>query len=141
MHRLFYAARPDRFAVVHTHSPAVTALACLRRPLPAISYLVALSGQDEVPCAPYREFGSEALAHAAVEAAGGGNAVILANHGLICLGADMDAAFQLAEQLEFCADIYMRCLAAGQQPVLLTADEMACARKRFGTYGQPNKQR
>ncbi len=137
MHRAFYAARPDIGAVVHTHSPAVTALSCLRRSLPAVSYLVALSGRNEIPCAPYRDFGSDSLARAAVETADGCDGVMLANHGLVCLGRDIGSAFQLAVQLEFCADIYMRCLAAGQAPALLTAEEMDRARERFGTYGQP----
>lgn len=136
MHLAFYAARPDRHAVVHTHSPAATALACLRRSLPAMSYLVALSGRDEIPCAPYRDFGSEALARAAVEAAAGCDAVLLASHGLLCLGAELDSAFRLAVQLEFCAEVYLRCLAAGAEPALLTGEEMARARARFGSYGQ-----
>ncbi len=136
MHLLFYKARPDRCAVVHTHSPAVTALSCLRLPLPPVSFLVALSGRDEIPCAPYRDFGGPELAQAAVEAADGCDAVILANHGLVALGKDLAAAFQLAQEMEFCADIYLRCLATGREPVLLTAEEMARARKRFGTYGQ-----
>ena len=136
MHRLFYAARPDRNAVVHTHSPAITALSCYRKPLPAISYIVAMSGADEIPCAPYRDFGGEELGEAAVAAAGRCDAVILANHGLVTLGKDLDSAFQLALQLEFCAEIYLRCLATGQDPIFLTAEEMARARKRFGTYGQ-----
>ena len=141
MHLAFYAARPDRHGAVHTHSPAATALACLRRELPAMSYLVALCGRDRVPCAPYRDFGTPALAQAAVEAADGCDGVLLANHGLICLGADMAAAFQLAEQLEFCAQVYMRCLAAGQEPVLLTAQEMDRARAQFGVYGQGKERR
>ncbi len=136
MHRMFYAARPDRNAVIHTHSPAITALSCYRKPLPAISYIVALAGGDRIPCAPYRDFGGEELGKVAVEAAGNCDAVMLANHGLVCLGRDLDAAFQLAAQLEFCAEIYLRCLATGQEPVLLTAEEMARARERFGTYGQ-----
>lgn len=136
MHRLFYASRPDCNAVVHTHSPAITAFSCYRRPLPPISYIIALAGGEEIPCAPYRDFGGEELGQAAVAAAGRCNAVILANHGLVALGKDMDSAFQLAQQMEFCAEVYMRCLAAGQEPVLLTPEEMARARKRFGTYGQ-----
>lgn len=136
MHRLFYAARPDRNAVVHTHSPAITALSCYRKPLPAISYIIAMSGADEIPCAPYRDFGGEELGEAAVAAAENCDAVILANHGLVALGKDLDSAFQLALQLEFCAEIYLHCLATGQEPVLLTAEEMTRARKRFGTYGQ-----
>ena len=136
MHLAFYAARPDRHAVVHTHSPAATALACLRRPLPPMSYLVAMTGRDSVPCAPYEDFGTQALADAAVAAADGCDGVLLANHGLLCLGADLAAAFQLAEQLEFCAQVYLRALAAGQEPVLLTPQEMARARARFACYGQ-----
>ena len=139
MHRMFYAARPDRNAVVHTHSPALTALSCYRRPLPAISYIVAMAGADEIPCAPYRDFGGEELGQAAVAAAGNCDAVILSNHGLVALGKDLDSAFQLALQLEFCAEIYLRCLSAGQEPTLLTAEEMARARARFGFYGQDDK--
>ncbi len=139
MHRLFYAARPDRCAVVHTHSPAITALSCYRKPLPAISYIVAMSGADEIPCAPYRDFGGVELGEAAVAAAGSCDAVMLSNHGLVALGKDIDSAFQLALQLEFCAEIYLRCLSTGQNPVLLTAEEMTRARKRFSTYGQGEK--
>lgn len=136
MHRLFYAVRPDRSAVVHTHSPAVTALSCRRKPLPPVSYIIAMSGRNEIPCAPYRDFGGEELGRAAVEAAAGCDAVMLANHGLVCVGKDLESAFQLAQQLEFCADIYLRCLAAGYEPELLTAEEMRRARERFGFYGQ-----
>ena len=92
-----------------------------------MSCLVALSGRDTVPCAPYADFGSQALADAAVAAADGCDGVLLASHGLLCLGADLEAAFQLAVQLEFCA-------------VLLTAGEMARARERFGSYGQPGRE-
>lgn len=136
MHRMFYAARPDRNAVIHTHSPAITAFSCYRRPLPPISYIIAMAGGNETPCAPYRDFGGPELGEAAVAASGRCDAVILSNHGLVALGKDMDAAFQMALQMEFCADIYLRCLAAGQEPVLLTEEEMNRARKRFGTYGQ-----
>lgn len=136
MHRLFYASRPDCNAVVHTHSPAITAFSCYRRPLPPVSYIIAMAGGEEIPCAPYHDFGGEELGQAAVATAGSCNAVILANHGLVALGKDVDSAFQLAQQMEFCAEVYMRCLSAGQEPVLLTPEEMARARKRFGTYGQ-----
>lgn len=136
MHTLFYKTRPDCNAVVHTHSPAITAFSCYRRALPPISYIIAMSGGDEIPCAPYRDFGGAELGEAAVAAAGDCNAVILANHGLVTLGKDLESAFQLACQLEFCAEVYMRCLAAGEEPVLLTPEEMARARKRFEGYGQ-----
>ena len=53
----------------------------------------------------------------------------------------VEAAFREAvdDYLEFCAEIYLRCLSTGQNPVLLTAEEMTRARKRFSTYGQGEK--
>ena len=51
LHRDLLAARRDINAIVHTHSEYCTTIACLRRPLPAIHYLIALAGTHEVPCA------------------------------------------------------------------------------------------
>ena len=63
-HRAVYRARPELAAVVHMHSPHATALACLRRELPAFHYMVAVAGGDNVPCTPYHLFGTEALSQA-----------------------------------------------------------------------------
>ena len=61
MHAAIYAGRPDAAAVVHTHSPQATALACAGRGIPPFHYMIALAGGD-VRCMPYATFGSAELA-------------------------------------------------------------------------------
>lgn len=133
MHSAIYLAKRDIGAVVHTHSPAAAAVAALRVPLPPVSYLAALAGKGSIPCAPYAVFGSEKLARYAAEAMGEGKACLLANHGLLAAGESLAAAFSLAQELEFCADVYLRAKAAGE-PIALTPEEMAELQQRFIDY-------
>jgi L-fuculose-phosphate aldolase len=134
MHAATYAARQDAQAIVHTHADACTALSCLRKPLPAFHYMVAFFGGDEIPCAPYAHFGSTDLARVAGEALGSCKACLLANHGMITFGETIAAAAKSAMLLEILARQYILALQAGE-PVLLSADEMAEARRRYGYYG------
>lgn len=134
MHLALYRARPDVAAVVHTHSPFATTLACLHWEIPPVHYLVAFSGK-KVPVAPYATYGTEALAANAAQAAREANAVLLANHGLVTVGRDLPQAFATAEQVEFVAQIYYRTRCAGE-PVLLTDEQMDDALARLATYGQ-----
>ena len=55
-------ARPDRHAVVHTHSMHATVLACAHKPIPAFHYMVAVAGGTDIPCVPYATFGTQELA-------------------------------------------------------------------------------
>jgi L-fuculose-phosphate aldolase len=57
MHEAIYALRPDAEAIVHTHSPHATALACAGRGIPAFHYMIALAGGD-IRCMPYATFGT-----------------------------------------------------------------------------------
>ncbi|MDW7678858.1 MAG: class II aldolase/adducin family protein, partial [Bacillota bacterium] len=77
MHRILYKYRDDLNAVIHTHTPYATTLACLNMALPALHYLVALAGPD-VRCAPYATYGTVALAKNAFEAMKDRKAVLLA---------------------------------------------------------------
>ena len=58
LHTAMYEVKPEARAVVHTHSMYCTVLACLREPIRAVHYVVADAGAPEVPCAPYRTFGT-----------------------------------------------------------------------------------
>ncbi len=131
-HHAIYAQRPDVGAVVHLHSPAATALATLRRGIPAFHYMVALAG-GPIRCSPYALFGSDALADHAVEALRDRHAALLGNHGQIAVGGDLATALDLAHEVECLADQYLRALAVGE-PVLLSDDELAHALARFATY-------
>lgn len=134
MHSIFYRNREDISAIVHTHSVFSTVLATLRQGLPASSYLVAYSGMD-VRCAEYASFGSPELAENAHEAMKDRFAVFLANHGLLTGSHDLPNAFNIAEEIEHCAEIYYRAKSIGD-PVILDEVEMAKMIKKFQTYGQ-----
>jgi len=135
LHTAVYDAREDAAAVVHVHSPWATALACTRRDIPAFHYMVARAGGDSVRCAAYATFGSAELAHNAVAALADRRACLLANHGMITLGADLHAAFDLAREMEELAKQYLLCRLAGE-PVLLDAAEMRINLEKFKTYGR-----
>lgn len=135
-HRDIYAARPDAHAIVHTHAPFCTTLACLGRGIPAFHYMVAVAGGRDIRCAPYATFGSQELADAAVAALAGRRACLLANHGMIAIGADLDRALGLAIEVESLAETYWRTMQVGE-PVLLDDDEMDRVLAKFATYGQP----
>ncbi len=136
LHQAIYAARPDAMAVVHTHSPRATALACARRDIPPFHYMIALAGGDDIRCARYATFGTQELAEAAVEALAGRRACLLANHGVVAIGADIRAAATLAREVENLGGQYLDMLAARIEPVTLTPAEMEAVRDRFEGYGQ-----
>ncbi|MDX1434444.1 MAG: class II aldolase/adducin family protein [Gammaproteobacteria bacterium] len=133
IHRAVYAAYADTHAVVHTHSPHATALACLHRSIPAFHYTVALAGADAIPCTPYATFGSEALAKVVVEGLAASRACLLANHGVVACAADLDGAVALAAHVEYLARVYLIAIAAGD-PVLLDDAEMARVRAGIAAY-------
>ena len=134
LHAALYLDRPDLGAVVHTHSNACTALACLGEGLPAFHYQVAGFGGNDVRCGAYTTFGTLALAVVAVQAMLGRTACLLSNHGMIAAGRDMAAALGAARTLETLARQYLMARAAG--PVrILSGDEMAAAHERYRTYG------
>lgn len=139
-HRAVYRARPGLQAVVHMHSPQATALACLRRPLPAFHYMVAVAGGDDVPCTPYHLFGTEALSQAVGAAFQDRNACLMANHGLVAGGATLAQAMKVAQEVESLCGIYLQALAVGE-PVLLSRAEMAEVVERFKSYGQARRGR
>ncbi|MEX2480638.1 MAG: class II aldolase/adducin family protein [Gammaproteobacteria bacterium] len=133
-HRDIYHARPDAHAIAHVHSAHATALACLRRPLPSFHYMVAVAGGADVRCAPYATFGSQALADGVITALDGRRACLMANHGMITLGADLAAAVDLAVEIEELARQYLLALAVGE-PVILPPAEMDIVVEKFKTYG------
>ena len=126
--------RPEINAVIHTHSTFATTLACLRKGLPPFHYMIAVAGGDSVRCAPYALFGTEALSHAAVKALEGRRACLLANHGMIALGADLRQALDLAVEVESLCEQYLRALQVGE-PVLLNSHEMNEVFEQFKGYG------
>lgn len=134
-HRDLYAARPEFGAVLHAHSPFAVSLACLRLEIPPFHYMIARFGGDTVRCADYAIFGSQALSDAALRAMEGRCACLLANHGLLVAGRDLDQALALAIELEELCEQYWRACQLGQ-PVLLGQADMDEVIEKFRSYGQ-----
>jgi L-fuculose-phosphate aldolase len=134
-HQAIYLARPDLHAIVHTHSVHAAALACLRRPLPAFHYMVAIAGGHDVPCVPYHLFGTEALSQGVAAALAERDACLMANHGLVAAGATLARAMKVAQEIESLCEVYLKALAVGE-PVLLTRAQMDEVIEKFRGYGK-----
>ncbi len=134
-HQALYRFRPDLQAVVHTHSPHATALACLRRELPAFHYMVAVAGGDSVRCTPYHTFGTEALSQAVAAAMIDRNACLMANHGLVAAGATLAQAMKITVEIESLCGVYLQALSVGP-PALLNGAQMAEVIEKFKHYGR-----
>jgi L-fuculose-phosphate aldolase len=133
-HRDIYRTRAEAGAVVHTHSSYATTFACLGRPIPPFHYEVAFAGGKDIRCAPYRTFGTQDLSDVALRALEGRKACLLAQHGVIAWGTDLDDALRLADKVEHLARIYWQALQVGEPP-LLSDEEMALMAERFRHYG------
>ena len=118
MHRVIYRELPRVSAIVHTHSPFVTTLSILRRPLPPVidEMLQAFGGMIEV--AEYAASATEDLGRNALRALGNRTAAILANHGNVCVGPSIAAALNTAIAMEAAARIYLQSLQVGEPFVL-----------------------
>lgn len=134
IHLALYQERPEVNAVVHTHSPYATTLACLGWELPPAHYLVGFAGA-KVPLAPYHTYGTPELAQAVALAMRGYNAALLANHGLVAVGNTLARAFAVAEEIEFAARVYYQAKAVGE-PKILGAKQMEEVLAKFETYGK-----
>ncbi len=131
--------RPEFGAVLHAHPPHGTALACLRKPIPEFHYMVAVAGGRDIRCGAYATFGTKALSRHALAALKGRKACLLANHGMIACGEDLDAALALAQEVEALARRYLLALAAGK-PRILPDKEMAKVIGLFENYGRQAQQ-
>lgn len=134
-HRDILQARPEIHAVIHAHSMFATTLACMHKEVPPFHYMIAVTGSDRIRCAPYALFGSQALSDHALVALQGSRACLLANHGMIVLGEDLERALAVAVEVENLCEHYWRALQIGE-PQLLSEQEMAEVFERFQGYGK-----
>ncbi|WP_036697033.1 L-fuculose-phosphate aldolase [Paenibacillus taiwanensis] len=134
MHLAQYNTRDDMDAVIHAHTIYATVLSCLRWELPATHYMIAVAGPN-VRVAEYATFGTHELAVNATKAMEGRKAVMLANHGVLAGAQDLLHAFNIVEELEYCAQIYVLAKSVGE-PIVLPDAEMRLMADKFKCYGQ-----
>lgn len=138
IHRDILVTKPGVNAVVHAHPPYCTVLAICHKPIPAIHYMIAISGGDSIPCAPYATYGTEDLSRHAVAALQDRAACLLANHGMIATGENLERAMWRAVEVETLARQYFHTLLIGG-PAILPADEIARVIDKFAGYGPKAK--
>ena len=127
-------ARPEVGGIVHTHSTYATSLAICGKEIPAVHYMIAAAGGPSIRVAPYATYGTEELSHNALEALEERNACLLANHGVIATGPDLQRALWLAGEVETLAKQYVLSLTLGTPQVLPDA-EIARVVEKFKSYG------
>ena len=123
LHLECYRRRSDVHGVCHAHPPAATAFACARQPIerPILGEIVMSLGA--IPCASYARTGTLALPAAVGPLLWNHDAVLLANHGVLTVGADLEQAYWRMETVEHTAQIHLnaRLLGGG---VALSAQEV-----------------
>jgi ribulose-5-phosphate 4-epimerase/fuculose-1-phosphate aldolase len=133
LHLSMYAERPKAGAVVHlhsTHSVAVSLIDGLdpAQPIPPITaYYVMRVGK--LVLLPYFPPGDPTLANAVREVAGKHHAVLLANHGPVVAGSDLETAVYATEELEETAKLFL--LLRGEKLRLLTPEQVTELERRF----------
>jgi L-fuculose-phosphate aldolase len=142
MHQMIYrqVAVPYAAAVVHTHSSFATSLACLpaiqSAGIPAFHYMIAIAGGNDIRCARYETFGTQALSDSAWQALQQRRACLLANHGQLAYGASLAQALELAAEVETLCRMFWQALQLGT-PTILDGAEMARVLDLFEHYQSP----
>jgi L-fuculose-phosphate aldolase len=132
LHLAVYATRPEVRAVVHTHSPAATALSALVDEVPAVHYYTELFG-GPVRVAPYALYGTDELARNVVDALRNRTGCLMGNHGAVTIGPDLAAADEKSRYLEWLCDVYLRAASAGPPRLLSPAQLAVVAGKLAGS--------
>ncbi|MGI9524331.1 MAG: class II aldolase/adducin family protein [Hyphomicrobiaceae bacterium] len=127
-------SRADVGSVVHAHPTFCTALAIARKDIPAVHYMMAAFGGNSVRCSDYATFGTEELSKTALAALEGRTACLLANHGMIAAGENLEKTMWLAVELETIARQYYHTLLIGG-PTILSDEAIAETAEAFGSYG------
>lgn len=135
LHATIYKLHPDARGVVHAHSTYCTTFACLKQSIEAVHYLLAGAETFRIPCADYATYGTEELAEKVSEVNGEGLAMLLANHGMVAYGPSLSKAFNVAENVEWVAEIQWRTMCVGK-PAILSKAEIDVVIESFKTYGQ-----
>ncbi|MDU5467916.1 MAG: class II aldolase/adducin family protein [Peptoniphilus harei] len=118
MHVEIYKNYPKYNAIVHTHSPIATAFAVSRKKIPLILIEMKPFLGGEIEVAPFKPSGSLELAKSLIPYLKKSNSCLLANHGVVSCGKDIESAFLSAEYVEDAAKIYYYSLNIGEPKII-----------------------
>ena len=132
-HQNIYVDKKEAKAIVHAHSTCATAISAHQKSIPAFHYMVALAGGKDIKCAKYSTFGSRKLSKNILSALKNRSACLMANHGQIAIGENLEKAFELAQEVENICDQYINALRIGI-PKILSNNEMKIVLGKFKNY-------
>ncbi|MGC9359066.1 MAG: L-ribulose-5-phosphate 4-epimerase [Anaerolineae bacterium] len=135
-HLVIYRNRADVMGVTHTHSTFATAFAAAGQPIPV--YLTAIADEfgGPIPLGAYAKIGGEEIGQEVVRAIGDSPAILMKNHGVFTIGANVMAAVKAAVMTEDVARTVYYALQLGQ-PKEIPPEEVARAHRRYmEKYGQ-----
>ena len=139
IHRAVLNKKGGVGAIIHSHSPYATAVSCLHCAIPPfVEDLVQIIG-GQVNCTRYVPAGQHMrISEEVARTIGQENAVLLANHGVMCCGRDLEEAFVASQILEKAA--FMMLAAAAKGAVIAIPDEhVRSERQRYlYKYGMPS---
>ena len=132
-HQDIYVNKKEAKAIVHAHSTCATAVSTHQKSIPAFHYMVAVAGGEDIKCSKYATFGTKNLSRNIDEAHKNRTACLIANHGQVAIGDNLDKAFELAQEIENICHQYINALRIGI-PKILSKKEMRIVLGKFKNY-------
>lgn len=118
LHAELYKAKPGVNAIVHTHSPYATAFAVIRETIPLILIEMQPWLGGEIPLAEYAPTGTQRLGQNVARDIGESGGCLMANHGAVAVGKDLNLAYVRASYVEDAAKIYHMARCVGKPHVI-----------------------
>ena len=125
--------KKDAKAIVHAHSTCATAVSSHQKNIPAFHYMVAVAGGEDLKCSKYATFGTKQLSKNIIKALKNRTACLIANHGQVAFGDNLEKAFELAQEIENICHQYINALRIGI-PKILSKKEMKIVLGKFKNY-------
>ncbi len=132
-HQDIYVNKKDAKAIVHAHSTCATAVSCHQKNIPAFHYMVAVAGGEDIKCTKYATFGTKNLSKNIISALKNRSACLIANHGQVVFGKNLDETFELAQEIENICHQYINAIRIGI-PKILSKKEMKIVLGKFKNY-------
>ena len=132
-HQDIYVNKKEAKAIVHAHSTCAAAVSSHQKNIPAFHYMVAVAGGEDLKCTKYATFGTKQLSKNIVKALKNRTACLIANHGQVAFGNNLEKAFELAQEIENICHQYINALRIGI-PKILSKKEMKIVLGKFKNY-------
>jgi L-fuculose-phosphate aldolase len=132
-HQDIYVNKKEAKAIVHAHSTCATAVSSHQKNIPAFHYMVAVAGGEDLKCTKYATFGTKQLSNNIIKALKKRSACLIANHGQVAFGDNLEKAFELAQEIENICHQYINALRIGI-PKILSNKEIKIVLGKFKNY-------